>query len=49
MVVIIVIDLICDLSFQMLNEFDIKMVLLKVYFGEEVYKDWVEFDFVIFY
>ncbi len=49
MSVTIVTDSTCDLSPQMLNEFGIKMVPLKVYFGEDVYKDWVELDPVSFY
>lgn len=47
--VTIVTDSTCDLSPRVLEEFGIKMVPLKVYFGEEVYKDWVELDPLTFY
>uniref|UniRef100_A0A7C5V4C1 DegV family protein n=1 Tax=Caldicellulosiruptor owensensis TaxID=55205 RepID=A0A7C5V4C1_9FIRM len=47
--VTIITDSTCDLSPQMLKKFGIKMVPLNVYFGEEVYKDWVELDPVTFY
>ncbi|BCS80501.1 DegV family protein [Anaerocellum diazotrophicum] len=47
--VTIVTDSTCDLSPQMLNEFGIKMVPLKVFFEDEVYKDWVEITPETFY